>query len=292
MSNEVTTWNVRDYKSNVELLLQTEGSMLRNAVMTDNYVGDGGRPVNQIGAVVAQKKTARHADTPLIETPHSARWVEPVDYEWADLIDQQDKLRLLADPQGPYAQNGAYAMGRAMDQEILEQALATSKTGAQGGSTEAFDTTNYQIAVGGTGLTVDKLRTAKRMLMAAKVNVMREPLYIAITAQQHADLLNEPEVTSGDYNRTLVLVDGIVQRFMGFNFIHVEDMSSYLLDGSSDQRCVCWAKSGLHLGIWNDITTRITERDDKSYATQVYVKETIGATRTQQGKVIEIICDL
>ena len=63
MSNEVVNWNVRDYKQNVELLLQTMGSQLRGAVMTDTYTGEGGRPVNQVGAVTAQEKTARHADT-------------------------------------------------------------------------------------------------------------------------------------------------------------------------------------------------------------------------------------
>ena len=46
-----------------------------------------------------------------------------------------------------------------------------------------------------------------------------------------------------------------------------------------------------HLGIWNDITTKISERADKSYATQVYVKGTFGATRVEEGKVVEIICD-
>ena len=63
------------------------------------------------------------------------------------------------------------------------------------------------------------------------------------------------------------------------------------LDGSSDRRCIAGAKSGLHLGIWNDITTKISERADKSYATQVYVKGTFGATRVEEGKVVEIICD-
>ena len=46
----------------------------------------------------------------------------------------------------------------------------------------------------------------------------------------------------------------------------------------------------MHLGIWNDITTRISERDDKSYSTQVYVKGTFGATRVEEAKVVEVDC--
>jgi hypothetical protein len=41
--------------------------------------------------------------------------------------------------------------------------------------------------------------------------------------------------------------------------------------------------------MWNDITTRVSVRDDKRYATQVYVKTTIGATRLQEKKVVQIV---
>ena len=47
----------------------------------------------------------------------------------------------------------------------------------------------------------------------------------------------------------------------------------------------------MHLGMWNDINARITERDDKSYATQVYLAGTFGATRLMEGKVVQVLCD-
>jgi hypothetical protein len=74
---------------------------------------------------------------------------------------------------------------------------------------------------------------------------------------------------------------------MGFNFIHTELLE---VDGSSDRRCPFWAKSGMHLGVWNEINTKISERDDKGYATQVYLKGTFGATRIEEGKVVEVLC--
>jgi hypothetical protein len=288
VSNQITTAFVRQYSSDVQHLLQTRGSQLRPYVMWDTYKGEGGRPVNQIGSVTAVKKTVRHADTPVADTPHAARWIEPADYEVpADLIDKEDRLRILFDPAGPYQQAHAFALGRAIDAEIVGAFFATSKTGPQGGSTEAFDTTNYQIAAGGTNLTVPKLRTALRMLMAAKNRLEVDPPYIAITARQHDSLLQEPEVISRDYNSALVMEDGKVRRFLGFTFIHLEELG---IDGASARRCPCWVKSGMHSGMWNDIETRISERADKSYATQVYSRGTFGATRLEQGKVIEILC--
>jgi len=288
MSFQVTTAFVQQYSTNVQLLLQQRGSRLRDCVIVGSYTGKAAKAVEQIGEVTAQARTSRHADTPLISTPHDARWVHPTDYEWADMIDDQDKLRMLIDPTSPYAMNGAYALGRAMDSLIITAALGAALTGENGSTSTPFDTSNQQIAVGAAGLTVAKLRTAKKKLMANEVDVENDPLYCAVTAVQLDNLLGTTEVTSSDYNTVKALVSGSVDTFMGFKFIHTELLG---LDGSSDRRCIAWAKSGLHLGIWNDITTKISERADKSYATQVYVKGTFGATRVEEGKVVEIICD-
>ena len=132
MSVEITTAFVQQYRTNVQHLLQQRGSRLRNAVSSDSYVGKAAKAVEQIGATAAQKRTTRHGDTPLISTPHDARWVFPVDYEWADLIDDTDKLRMLIDPESAYAVNAAYALGRAIDEELINAFFGTSKTGENG----------------------------------------------------------------------------------------------------------------------------------------------------------------
>lgn len=287
MSFEVTTAFVQQYKDNVSLLLQQRGSKLRDCVTVDSYTGKAAKAVEQIGPVTAQARTSRHGDTPLISTPHDARWVFPTDYEWADLIDDQDKLRMLIDPTSPYAVNGAYALGRSMDDQIIAAALASAKTGENGTTDTAFDTANQQIAAGGAGLTIDKLRETKEILLSNEVDTDMDELYMAVSAKQLRDLLSSTEVTSADYNTVKALVQGDVDTFMGFKFKHTERLN---VDGSSNRRVIAWAKSGMHLGIWNDINGRVSEREDKSYATQVYVKGTFGSTRVEEGKVVEVLC--
>jgi len=292
MSFQVTTHFVQQYTTNVQLLLQQKGSKLRDAVTVGSYTGKAAKAIEQVGPVSAQKRTVRHGDTPLISTPANARWVFPVDYEWADLIDDQDKLRMLIDPTSSYAQNGAYALGRAMDDEIIAAFFGTSKTGENGSTNTVFDTSNQQVSVsagstGATGLNISKLREAKRILMANEVDIDNDPLFVILTAQQHDDLLNEAQAISLDYNTRPVLVDGRITAFMGFNFIHTERLG---VDGSDYRRVPAFAKSGMHMGMFNDISTMISERADKGYATQVYVKGTFGATRTEEGKVVEILC--
>jgi len=285
MSNEILDWSVIDYKSTVEHLLQQRGSKFRMAVMEDSYSGKSGKAVNQLGPVNAVKRTTRHADTPLIETPQDARWVYPQDYEWADLIDDQDKLRIIADPTSPYAINGAMAMGRAIDDEITAAITGTAKTGEDGTVSTVLPSSQTAATTAG-GMTIAKLREAMQLLIAAEVDVDNEELYCAIGAQQHDDLLGETQAVSLDYTNKPVLMDGRIRSFMGFNFID----SQRLPISGTDRTALCWAKSGVHLGVWNDINVKITERDDKSYATQVYCKGTFGATRTEEKKVVAITC--
>ena len=61
-----------------------------------------------------------------------------VDYEFADLIDDLDKVRMLVDPTSTYALAAAYAMGRAMDDAIITAALGSADTGVAGGTAVAF----------------------------------------------------------------------------------------------------------------------------------------------------------
>lgn len=291
MSFNITTHFVQQYTTNVQLLLQQKGSKLRNTVTVGSYTGKAAKAIEQVGPVTAQKRTIRHGDTPLISTPADARWVFPTDYEWADLIDDQDKLRMLIDPTSSYSQNGAYALGRAMDDEIISAFFADAKTGENGSTTTSFGADQDVVvgtgSTGATGLNISKLREAKKILMANEVDIDNDPLFCIITAQQHDDLLNEAQAISLDYNTRPVLVDGKITAFMGFNFVHTERLP---LNASSQRRVPAFAKSGMHLGLFNDINTMISERADKGYATQVYVKGTFGATRTEEGKVVEIVC--
>ena len=78
-----------------------------------------------------RKRTSRHADTPIMDTPGDKRWVHPQDYEWGDMIDKQDQVRMLVDPTGPYVTNGVNAIGRNAqggwyDQDLINREFGTT----------------------------------------------------------------------------------------------------------------------------------------------------------------------
>jgi hypothetical protein len=295
MADNIASVYAVQYGTNISLLLQQKGSKLRGAVQTGSYMGKQSEVVTQYGATSARAVSTRYQPIVPVNTPNNRRWVFPEDYDWADLIDNFDKLRLLADPQSAYSQNGLYAMGRAIDDVIISGIFGTNKTGEAGGTNTTFDTANQQIAVtyaaaGDVGLTVDKLREARRILMENEVDLDAEPAYCAISAEQHDDLLGQLQVTNADFNTDApVLQDGKVTRFLGINFIHTERLP--VSSGTTHRRCPVWVPSGVHLGMWNDIASNVTQRRDlSSHPYQVYLMGTFGATRTEEKKVVDILC--
>ncbi len=284
MSTQITTAFVNQFSANVQMLSQQMGSLLRNAVDTESVNGEKAF-FDQVGQAAAVLRTSRHQDTPLVETPHTRRMVTMSDYEYADLIDDSDKVRLLVDPTSTYSRAAAAAMGRAMDDVIITAALGSSQTGKDGSTTTALPA-GQKIAHGSAGLTIAKLVSAKELLDAASVDPSI-PRHIIVSPKQVSDLLNNTTVTSSDFNTVKALAQGEVSSFVGFNFIVSNRLNT---DSNSNRQVIAFAQDGLKLAVGKEPAARIDERADKSYSTQVYYCQTIGSTRMEESKVVEIAC--
>ena len=291
MSVQITTAFVEQYKGNVEHLVQQKGSRLREAVSVETVVGKNAF-FEQVGSTAAQQRTSRHSDTPRMDTPHARRRVSLIDFDWADLIDDEDRVRMLIDPQSPYASAAAWAMGRAMDEQVVSAADGTAYTGVAGGTSTSYDSSNtvdVQVGVSpaaDTGLNVGKLRAAKQILDANEAE--DGDRYMIINAKQLQNLLGETETTSSDFATVKALVSGEIDSFLGFRFIRTELIGT---DSNSDHKVLFWQKAGMKLAIGAEPSIKISERADKNHATQVFASMAIGATRMQEKLVGYIECD-
>ena len=187
MSTEITKAFVEQYSSNIQMLSQQKGSILRDKVRIESVTGANAF-FDQIGSVTATLRTSRHSDTPRVDVPHARRRVTLSDYEFADLIDDLDKVRMLVDPTSSYAQAAAYAMGRAMDDAIIAAALGTAQTGTTGATPTVLPAGQKIVEAGTAGLTVDKLRQAKQIIDLADVDPSL-PRHIIVSPKQITDLL-------------------------------------------------------------------------------------------------------
>lgn len=277
MSTQITVAFVQQYKANVMLLSQQRGSRYRGTVMSETVTGKSAF-FERVGSVSMVQATSRHDDTPQIDTPHSRRKVDLATYRWADLIDNADKVRMLIDPQSPYANLAAMAAGRQMDSTIIAAAIGNAYAGETGATTVPLPSAQ-KVAAASAGLTVAKLIAAKEILDEGDIDPM-VPRTIAVRPDGMTDLLSTTQVTSADYNTVKALVQGTLDTFMGFKFV-----MSNLVDSG---KAIVWSRNAMALAIGSEPRVRISERDDKNYSTQVFVEMDIGATRVEDEGVVEI----
>lgn len=308
MSVQITEAFVRQFSDNVYTLSQQKGSKLRPHVRQETIKGKA-KAFDRIGSVDVVQKTSRHGNTPQLDTPHSRRWCFLVDYEWADLIDDLDKVRILNDPTSEYVMAAMWANGRRMDKTILNAAEAAVTTGEEGdGSTTVAHPNSQKYAANdGTNFTNLNLKTLIAIKEKFGLNDVDEsiPLHIACTQRQISSLLGEEKVTSSDYAQIKALVRGEVDTFLGFTFhrTNLVNTEATTLAGTAStgavgsgasmqgfRKVVAWAKDGIILGVGADIKARVSERSDKSYATQAYTSMAIGGTRMEEEKVVIAFC--
>ena len=285
------------FSTNLELLLQQKGSKLRGRVREGYHVGKMASPINQIGALSLKAPAGRFAPLPSQQAAYDRRWVFPQEGELPQLVDTFDELQTVVDPKSGLVETAANAVGRAWDDCILLQATGTSNLGQDAASltTEAFSTTNFQIAstfgsASASGLTVAKIIEAKRIFEHYHNDLEIDRPTIVIGSQQHSDLLNQVQVVSTEFNTRPVLGDdGMVRSFLGFDVVISERLVQ--TTANSVRGVLAFVKSGLYLGIWKDMTNNIDIRNDLSGRPwQILTQTMYGATRTQPGKVIQILC--
>lgn len=304
MSFSITQAFVQEFSSQVYMRAQQKGSRLRPYVRMETINGKA-KALDRIGTTDAVRRTGRHQNTPFVGTPNDRRWIFLNDYEWSDLIDDADKVRMLLDPTSAYQMAAMWAMGRAMDDEILTAADATVMTGENltDGTIDLPNSQKY-LCNDGTLFTRLNLKSLRGIKSKFGVNDVDAdiPLHIACMQEDIDNLLLDTQVTSSDYTNVKALVQGDVDSFYGFKFHRLQRLQTQAVALAGDpvtgaigsgatatlgkRKCVAWAEDGIILGIGQDMKTRISERDDKSYSTQVFVSMSIGAVRMDEQKVV------
>ncbi len=310
MSFEITEAFVNEFHSNVIHLAQQKGSKFQSKVRNESQGGESDF-FDRIGAVDAEKKVGRHSDTTYMNTPHSRRRVTTSPYFFSDLIDKEDKVKVLNSPESEYLIAALNALGRGKDDEIIAAALG-SAWGGDKGQTEIVLPTSQKVAchdgatTTGVGMNIDTLIRIAFKFDNAEVDEESKK-YLAINSYAKMAMLGNTEVQSADYNTIKALVKGEINEFMGFEFVKSErlprsasNVTYTVTDGTvgagtgtitaaKSRRGFAWCQEGLLMSTAEEVMTKITEMPTKHYSTQVYAKMNIGATRMEEVQVVEVI---
>lgn len=282
MSFQITEAFVQQFGDNFRHLAQLTRSRFEPCVSIEPNIVGMSKSINRLGQRTAKRRTQRHGDTPINDQPHSTRFVDLFDWEDGDMLDDQDKIRMLVDPQSEYVKAMVASLNRAKDDVII-----ASLGGASRATTgNIILPASQKIAVGGTGLTKAKIIQARKLFRRNEAdNHNGEELFISYTASAAADILADPTLTSADYLAGKFLQEGDVEgKWMGFTWIPSERTP---LSGGTRQ-LYAWAKSGVTLGKGADITTKVGEDPGKGFNVRIYGKMSIGSVRVEEEKVVEI----
>lgn len=285
MSNFVTEAFVQQFADNFLHLSQQMTSRFERAVAIESGIKGTSKSINRLGQRTAQRRTSRHGDTPINDQPHSTRYVDLFDWEDGDMLDDQDKIRLMTDPTSEYARAMVQALSRAKDDVIIQalSGVARSSTG------NVALPSMQKIAVGGTGLTKAKMIQARKLFRSNEADEENgQDLYLGYSSTALSDLLSDTTLTNSEVNTVLSLQSGQLRdgKLMGFTMIPSERFAKV----STTRYLYAWAKTGVVLGIGEEIKVRIGEDPGKGYNMRPYAKMSLGAVRVEEEKVVEIAC--
>lgn len=168
--------------------------------------------------------------------------------EYSDIFHQQ---RVNFNERQELVQVVSGAIGRRMDQVIVDALIAASSTG-----TVANTIQNDGTVGAATDLNVGKLRAAKKFLDAK--NVPADGRCIVCHANNISALLGRTEVTSADFNTVKALVTGEVDTFLGFKFVTVGDRDEGGLPLASGSRTVfAFHRDSVGMAIGLNQTSRV-----------------------------------
>jgi hypothetical protein len=289
-----TTFYAQAYQANLVLLAQQMEPRLPMAAMQGNHRGSKAAvAIEQLGPLGRMgTRSARFEPVVLTDVAHYRRWIYQVPFVENIGFDDIDGMQMLQDPKGQYVTEMRAQLNREMDLAMINAFFATAITGETQQTNVTFPAgqivaVDFATSGTNTGLTVKKLLEARRILRAAEVNLDYEEVYIAITAQQEKDLFGELQFTSGDFTATKKMDNGKVSQFLGFNFIHSEQIPL----NPTYTGVPVWVKSGMHFGTWIDVSVKIAECNWLNWAPwKAEIKAAFGATRTEEKKVVEILC--
>lgn len=284
MSQQITEAFVQQFADNFKHVAQQSMSRFESAVTIEPNIVGMSKSVNRLGQRTAQRRTQRHGDTPINDQPHSTRFVDLYDWEDGDMVDDQDKIRMLVDPTSDYVKAMVAGMNRAKD-DVIVSAFGGGSRSTQGGIVVPLPA-SQKIAVGGTGLTKAKIIQAKKIFRLNEADEEAgEELYMGYHAQALVDILADTTLTSADFMAVKMLQEGTLKgTWMGFRWIPSERFAKV----GSTRFVYAWAKSGVVLGKGQDITTKVGEDPGKGFNVRIYAKQSLGAVRVEEEKVVEI----
>lgn len=288
MTATIDTSYINQFSADLHQLVEQKASKMRPSVKVEMAKGEK-HFFDRLGVFTASERNARNESVDIQDAAHSRRMATVRVYDAATTLDTIDSLKMLIDPTSDYAMKLARAHAKNLDDIILSAAIGTAATGKDGSGSQAFDTTNQQIAHGSAGFTVAKLNQALRILESNEVDVDGTRLYAAIGARAVEDLLGDSsnQFTSFDFQDNKALSSGSLPSFRGINIIRTQRVQD---EAADTFRGLLYTEDSIRVAMAKDLKVDVNQRVDlKGHPIQVYTEMAMGAVRMEEDTIVDIL---
>jgi hypothetical protein len=292
--------HVIEFSSNVELLSQQNNSKLEAHVDVRDFHGEKAEVVVQYGTTEFVDLTDPTGDTSFESIGKDSRWVFPSDKKNALPTTREDWVRMITDPRSALVTAQAAALGRLKDAFILKALGGEAKAGKYDALAAKVLPASQKITA--SAFTLGLIKDAIQKLEDEDTDD-GSGIVVVLPAAYARVLQDDPEFTSSDYNTSQAFVGGNMygekmQGFLGASWVTMSNkflkspMVQKMAGAKIENKVYVYRASGICLGQWSKdgkrVVSNIDERPDKNYLVQVYSKLTLGATRNEEVKVVEI----
>jgi hypothetical protein len=279
--------HIETYEDNVRYLAQQMVSRVRPWCQ-ERGVESGGHNWERVGDAEATAKTpiggptGRNVATPEDNYPFSRRRSTPGTWHTGDTTEPEDIVKVLIDPNSSIARSQAYAMFRAIDDELFDAAERDADDG--NGGVVAFPAAQ-EIGDGLTSIDFDKVTATTEKFMENDIDPDMAKVQF-ISPAQARKLLQLTEATSGDYNAAKPLTSkGYVESWMGYTWV----VSTRLNAPAGGQvHCLAMTDKALGMQVNEDVTARVQEDPTISFAWRIYCRATFGAVRVEDEHIVKL----
>lgn len=292
---------------------QTQSRFRQAAIVETGCTGEA-KTHNLVMPIDDNETTGeRLAHTVLQELETQKRWIRPQTFDLATGEPVWDEILLAPTilPGGKHLEAHLGAYNRRTDKIFIEGLFGTNYTGKNGTTVAEVPAANVIAANFSstgtstvTGLTVDKILRAKRILTKNEsygddARARGVTLWGAMSPEMEETLLFLANASDGtaanrlfsrDFMPPTLDKDGNISFFCGVNWIRSTQLPSEVVGGNTIQQAGVWTSDAVHLDFWKEIQTDVSKRNDLKNAAQFFSRYGLGACRSEDKKVVKIAC--
>jgi hypothetical protein len=211
------------------------------------------------------------------------------DYHNGTLVFTPEQMRMLVDPTNDIVKEIVGAHNRNYDDVLFQAMLGSAATGKDGSGSQAFDTANYQIAHGATGIDLAKLLVAQKKLRAADVDFDNEDVYMIYGPEAEQDILAITNFTSRDFQREEGILGGkSLPSFRGMKMVFSNRIPEHT--AGSVARVLVVSSKAMKVAKYAD--TKISIDKVVTAGAQpnlIYTTSSMGAVRMEEKLIIDVL---